>query len=212
MSLAIGNLAGANLANLLLLLGIIAAFGSIHIDRRTLRLDLPAVVVATAILWLLLLDGWLRWIDGVVLLTVAVAYLAQLIRPAKHQQTLAGPHRSEGPRRAAIWRVVFHLAVVAAGIVALVFGADWLVDAAVGIAQASGVSNAMIGLTVVALGTTMPELRPRSCRSHAASRASVSAISSDRASSTSRWCSGPPCCSCLARSSPIPTWSVATSP
>ena len=158
VSLAIGNLAGANLANLLLLLGIIAAFGSIHIDRRTLRLDLPAVVVATAILWLLLLDGWLRWIDGVVLLTVAVAYLAQLIRPAKHQQTLAGPHRSEGPRRAAIWRVVFHLAVVAAGIVALVFGADWLVDAAVGIAQASGVSNAMIGLTVVALGTTMPEL------------------------------------------------------
>ena len=157
VSLAIGNLAGANLANLLLLLGIIAAFGAIQLDRSTLRLDLPAVVTATVLLWLLLLGGWLRVIDGVVLLTAAAVYLVQLLRLARRQNT-ADPKPPDSSEHATAWRVVLHLVALAVGIGAIVLGADRLVDAAVEVAHASGVSNALIGLTVVALGTTMPEI------------------------------------------------------
>ncbi|MCW5950872.1 MAG: calcium/sodium antiporter [Propionibacteriaceae bacterium] len=160
ISLAIGNLAGANLANLLLLLGIIAAFGSFRTDRRTRRLDLPIVVIATLLLWLLVLDGNLRPLDGVILLAVAVAYLVCVVRSTRRSAEMIDAGVEDRPDRPAggLWRALGQLAAVAVGIAAILVGAEYLVNAAIEVAAAIGISDAVVGLTLVAIGTTLPEL------------------------------------------------------
>ncbi len=162
-SLAVGNIAGTNIVNVLLILGLSALIRPLSLHLRTLKLDLPMMTAAALLLWLLAADGTLAMSGGAVLTVGALLYTAVLIVSARREsQSVQAEFADEyatpvvnGRSRATMAR---DLALLLVGIVVVVIGADWLVGGAVGVAQTFGVSDAFIGLTVVAIGTSAPEL------------------------------------------------------
>ena len=160
-SLAVGNIAGTNVANLLLILGLSAAIRPLAIQRQTIRIDLPGMAIASLLLLALSLDGQLTVLDGMVLVAVALVYIALLIRTARREPPqVAAEYESEFSDRPPhpAGEVVLRLVLVVTGIALVVLGADWLVRGSVDAAQALGVPDSLIGLTIIALGTSAPEL------------------------------------------------------
>jgi cation:H+ antiporter len=155
--LAVGNIVGTNLVNLLCILGLSALLVPIAFDRRTLRFDLPAMVVAALVLYVLARDGVLTRSDGIVLLAGGVVYTAGVLKAGRGDPEPVAPEGARGttgptPR---LLRSVLELV---GGVIAIIVGAELLVDGATEGAQALGVSEAVIGLTIVAIGTSAPEL------------------------------------------------------
>ena len=165
-ALAVGNIAGTNIVNLLLVLGLSALLLPLAIEIRTLRLELPVMAMAALLLWALAADGLLSRLDGLILLVGAIIYTVVLIRMARHESRevtteFAAAYAADGAARAVSVngrRTMLHVGMMLGGIAVVVLGAEWLVDAAVGMARGFGVSDAFIGLTVVAIGTSAPEL------------------------------------------------------
>src|SRR5262245_27460750 len=156
--LAVGNIVGTNLVNLLLILGLSAALAPIVLDRATLRFDLPAMTAAAVLLYVLSLDGELTRLDGVVLLLGGVAYTAGLVQLSRR----TAPDEAEDPgtvaRAAGPHQLVRQVLLLVVAIAVVVVGAELLVNGAVASARSLGVSDAVIGLTIVAIGTSAPEL------------------------------------------------------
>lgn len=161
-SLAVANIAGTNTANLLLVLGLTTLAAPLALHSRVLRTDLPVMTGAALLLVAAAWDGHLaRW-EGVVLLVGAVAYTVLIVRSARAE---ADDVRAEfahefgasdaGPPMRSIAK---RLAQTLAGVGVVVVGADWLVGGAEDLARQLGVSDAFIGLTVVAIGTSAPEI------------------------------------------------------
>ena len=154
--IAVGNVVGSNIANIGLILGAAALVRPFLTDPSVLRRDLPVLLAATGLGVGLLYDRAVGRAEGAILVVALGAYLAWSVHEARRQsrdQRAAGelPVAPDGPA----WRdVVF----VVLALVGLVVGADWFLSGAVGLAEAAGVPNAVIGLTVVALGTSLPEL------------------------------------------------------
>ncbi len=159
--LAVGNVVGTNTVNLMLILGISAVLLPLTLTRDTMRLDLPAMLFAAGTLLVLSLDGSLSRIDGLVLIGVGFIYSAALVRSAVRQsaaaRAAAADAAEEKPRRSRLG-MLYEAAMLAGGIAIVVVGAEWLVDGGVTVARIWGVSDAFIGLTIVAIGTSAPEL------------------------------------------------------
>lgn len=171
--LAIGNIAGTNIVNLLLILGLSAAMIPLALGRQTVRLDLPVMVGSALLVLLLSLNGSLSRVDGVLLLAVAIIYTAVVIRielrsrasaaqplptaspPASPDAAATAPDVTDPEPTDPLWRAIL---LLLGGIALVVFAADWLVGGAIRIASDLGVSEAFIGLTIVAIGTSAPEL------------------------------------------------------
>jgi cation:H+ antiporter len=157
--LAVGNIVGTNLVNLLLILGVSAVLVPVTFERATLRFDLPAMTVAALLLYLLSVDGTLTRLDGVILLLGGVTYTAGLVRVSRHEAADAGEgSEAAGAEATGQHRPVRHVLVLLVAMVVVVVGAQLLVDGAVSTARTLGVSDAIIGLTIVAVGTSAPEL------------------------------------------------------
>jgi len=154
--LAVGNIVGTNLVNLLLILGLSAALVPIALDRATLRFDLPAMTAAALVLFLLSLDGKLTRPDGIILLLGGVAYTAGLVQASRRETAAGGT--AAGAEATSRRPPVREVLVMLAAIAVVVAGAELLVDGAVASAGKLGVSEAIIGLTIVAIGTSAPEL------------------------------------------------------
>ena len=154
--IAVGNVVGSNVANVGLVLAAAVLVRPLASDPSLFRRDLPALVVVTGLATLLLADRQLgRW-EGAALVAGLVVYLFWSVRAAHQQPAGQQPEGVEvglAPQGPA-WRDALF---VVAGLAGLVLGADLFVDAAVRLAEAAGVSNAVIGLTVVAVGTSLPE-------------------------------------------------------
>ena len=154
--IALGNVIGSNIANVLLILGLSALITPLVVARQLVWLDVPIMVGVSLLALVLALDGHLdRWV-GVALLLGGVAYTALQVymgrRDAASDTTeVPGANAASSP----LWR---NALLVLAGLVMLVLGARWLVDSAVTVAEAFGISQLVIGLTVVAVGTSLPEL------------------------------------------------------
>jgi cation:H+ antiporter len=155
--LAVGNIVGTNLVNLLLILGLSALLVPVALERATLRYDLPAMTAAAVLLFGLSLDGVLSTVDGVVLLLGGVVYTAGLVRlnrrsadPVADELEVARSVRRRQPASQVL--------LLLGAIVVVVVGAELLVDGAVASARSLGVSDAVVGLTIVAIGTSAPEL------------------------------------------------------
>ena len=152
--LAVGNVLGSNLFNVLLVLGLASLLVPLDVSRRLVRLDVPILVAVTALAYLLALDGRLgRW-DGAVLLVLAVGYTGLQVfaaRRAREGATSADAGEDGGRP----WPI--QVALVVAGLALLVVGAGWLVEGAVAMARWLGVGETLIGLTIVAAGTSLPE-------------------------------------------------------
>lgn len=147
-AIAIGNVLGSNIANILLILGLSAAIAPLFIPARRLARDLAFMLLATAMIWVMLLDGVVSRLEGGILLLGLAAFLylafASGSAPEKQERGETG--------------VGLASLMTLGGLVALVTGAHFLVESATTIARTYGISEAVIGLTIVALGTSLPEL------------------------------------------------------
>lgn len=157
--IAIGNVLGSNIANVLLILGISACISPIILSRTTRFFDLPIVILTSFIFLVLVNDSFLDGassniisrIDGIILLSIATVYMLYSVKhnnfiPDESQEV----EKITSPWKANLWIVW--------GILVLFIGGKILVDGAVNIAEFFWLSQAIIGLTVVAIGTSMPEL------------------------------------------------------
>lgn len=165
-SLAIGNIAGTNVVNLLLILGLCALLKPVHFDRRTLLLDLPGVVLVAILVMAFAWDGQLETWEGIPLTLLAIVYTVLLGWWSRREKAASGTAAldpdeliedagGDAGRRHGTW---WYLMLLVVGIAVIVVGADWLVGGAESLARSMGVSDAFIGLTVVAIGTSAPEL------------------------------------------------------
>ena len=156
-SLAISNVVGSNLFNLMVVLGASALVCNIPVGRDVLRRDLPFSIFCAVLLAVLGLTGrGLERIDGFILLGLFVAFLLTMIVLAIKSSRAAGELSEEEEYKILpMWKSLLY---IVGGAVAIKFGGDWVVDAAVAIAKFLGASETLIGLTIVALGTSLPEL------------------------------------------------------
>jgi cation:H+ antiporter len=160
--LAIGNVVGSNIANVLLVLGLAAVVGGgLVVAQRIVRVDVPLVVGASILVMLFSLNNKLGRGEGVILIVLLLVYLVWTIRSAQRggaphiEAEFAEALDHEKVREISVWA---DLGYVVAGLVLLVLGAQLLVGAATDIAVQLGVSQLVIGLTVVAVGTSLPEI------------------------------------------------------
>lgn len=158
--IAIGNVVGSNTANILLILGIAALIFPLRTSRRTLMRDGAAVLLAALACLGVVLSGSAGRLAGLVLIALLAAYLVYTYRREKlTHDASARMHEAEAasiepmPRR--LWLA---LALTLAGLALTVLGAHLLVDSGIDLARAAGVSETLVGLTIVAIGTSLPEL------------------------------------------------------
>jgi cation:H+ antiporter len=151
--LAIGNVVGSNIFNLLLILGLSAAITPLLVSRQLVRLDVPIMIAVSLLVLPLVLDGMLSVFDGGLLVTLLFAYIAVLVYLGRKEPAADVPSSEAA---AGGWLV--NVALVGGGLVLLVWGSRWLVAGALTIAQAMGVSELIIGLTIIAAGTSLPEV------------------------------------------------------
>ena len=156
--LAFGNAIGSNIVNIGLVLGVTAMVRPIKLESATLRREMPALLAVSLLTVSLFLDTFLSRVDGVVMLTgliIVMVWLARLGMRSAANDPIAMDFDAEIPSdvsmpMAAVWLVV--------GLGTLLIGAELLVDGAIGIAKLMGVSEVVIGITIVAFGTSLPEL------------------------------------------------------
>lgn len=171
--LAIGNIVGSNIANIGLILGISAILLPLVVDKGTLQREYPMMLAVTGLFYFLAFDGLISRVDGFILVSGLAAFIVYVVRDSlAHAKGENGAVPSESdsepndssdsrwkklftnPRTAPLMRIV----LVLGGMAALILGARLMVDSALGIAAILGIAPIIIGLTVVAIGTSLPEL------------------------------------------------------
>ncbi len=159
--LALGNVVGSNIFNVLFILGLSALITPLVVAVQLVRLDVPFMIVVSALLFLCGLGGAVTRLEGILFLVVLAGYILFMLRKSKQEAPSLqdeGPHFAP-PRPGTLPRAVLvNSLFVLGGLAILVLGARWLVDGAVSFAEAMGVSKMVIGLTIVAAGTSLPEV------------------------------------------------------
>ncbi|WP_036482023.1 calcium/sodium antiporter [Myxosarcina sp. GI1] len=159
--IAIGNALGSNICNILLILGLSALVAPLIVNRQVIRSDVPIMIGVTVLLLLFGLDGELGRMDGIILFIGALLYTFSLIYQSRKQKDLEADEftREYGlPSDNSIFTWLKNLAYIIGGSALLVFGSRLLVDSATSIARDFGVSELVIGLTIISFGTSLPEL------------------------------------------------------
>lgn len=160
--IAIGNVLGSNIANVLLILGVTALVAPLVVSRQLIRLDVPIMIGASLVTFGLAWDGELSRLDGTLLFTAVVAYTLFLIissrreKKAEADDEFAKEFGLDAPAKP--YASLINAGLVIGGLVLLVLGSNFLVEGAVSLARALGLSELVIGLTVIAIGTSLPEL------------------------------------------------------
>ena len=154
--IAVGNVLGSNILNILVILGLTAIITPLAVQRSTRRYEIPFGLAISAGMALLgLPDGSLNFLDGMILIALFIAYLAYLFYMAKHSPEEPEEESAEESVQMPIGQIALSVVV---GVALIVLGSDITVDAATVLAQMFGLSERFIGLTVVALGTSLPEM------------------------------------------------------
>ena len=149
--ITIGNVVGSNIMNVLVILGLAASLTTISVATSTIFREIPFMIAVTALLLILGLDGTVTLMDGVILWGAFLVYLGYLFRMARNGEGDVEEISADRPIwKSALWTVV--------GLVFIITGSNVAVEAATDIARALGLSERLIGLTIVALGTSLPEL------------------------------------------------------
>lgn len=153
--IAIGNVIGSNIFNILFILGLSSVIVPLVVHEQLVRIDVPVMIACAAVLYLMAADGVLGRMDGIALFVGVVVYTWVLIRGSRRENgdEHDAPVGRPGGRAIAIPGLA-----VAGGLAMLALGSTWLVGGAVSIARVLGVSELVIGLTVIAAGTSLPEI------------------------------------------------------
>ena len=160
--LAMGNVVGSNIFNVLFILGLSALIAPLVVHVQLIRQEVPILIGASLLLLILSLDGRISVLDGGLFFGLLLAYTVFLVVQSR-RETQAAQAEFDAELHAppaGAWdaRLPVQIALIVAGLGLLVLGSDWLVTSAVAFAQALGVSDLVIGLTIVAAGTSMPEV------------------------------------------------------
>ena len=162
--ISIGNVIGSNIINIFIILGVVAAIVPLKIERSTVRYEMPYTILVTILFVLLGKDGLVTRLDGSILLAGLILYIAYLLMQAKQKPQEKAPEplpetvaektetTEESPS------ILKLLALTLVGLAVILVSSDYAVDAAVAIAKIFNISDRVIGLTIVALGTSLPEL------------------------------------------------------
>ena len=149
--ITVGNVFGSNILNVLLILGVSSVIAVLEVKKDTVRIEMPFVIfISAVILCLGIFDGTLGRADGAILWVLFVVFFVYLIYSAKKNKT---EEEEEKPK--ALWLSILF---TVGGLAAIVFGSDLTVDSATVIAKSLGMTDRLIGLTIVAFGTSLPEL------------------------------------------------------
>lgn len=159
--IAVGNVIGSNIFNILFILGLSALIAPLIVSSQLIRLDVPLMIGASVLMLLLGLDGVIGILDGsflfsgIILYTGWSVYKSRKESRAVHQEFEQEFGAEKGPSRMSL---ALQVALILVGLVLLSFGARWLVSGAVTLAQLAGMGELLIGLTIVAAGTSLPEV------------------------------------------------------
>lgn len=151
---ALGNVVGSNILNILVVLGITALAMPVVVGRVTVRRDIAIVFGVSLLVYALALDGTLHWAEGAILLAGVGPYVVHVYREEKRGWVPT----DEPPKGMDETPLPVQIGAVVLGIAALVIGGRLMVDGGTGVAQLLGVSDRVIGLTIIAMGTSLPEL------------------------------------------------------
>ncbi|MGL6140699.1 MAG: calcium/sodium antiporter, partial [Planktothrix sp.] len=157
--IALGNVVGSNIFNVLIILGISSLIAPLMVANQLIRLDVPIMIGVSFLTLMFASDGKISRVDGTILFIGAIVYTLFLIYEAKKQKNEESdgdqsPNAVENnPKN---W--IINIGFIGIGLVLLVQGSNWLVESSISIARAIGVSELVIGLTIIAAGTSLPEL------------------------------------------------------
>lgn len=155
-AIAIGNILGSNILNVLMILGITAVIVTIPVQLSTIKYEIPFMIIITCLLaGIGYFKGYLGRIDGIILWIFMIMYFVYLIVMAKKGQISVGVEEGEIKVNENMFMLLFLLVI---GIIAIVVGSNIAVDAATALARIFGMNERLIGLTIVAFGTSLPEL------------------------------------------------------
>lgn len=158
--LALGNVVGSNIFNILFILGLSALIIPLVVHAQLVRFDVPVMIAVSVLLYFLSMDGLVSRLDGVVLFVLLMGYIFILIRGSRREKDagVLSEYEEEYGKAAGDPKWLKNIAFVVFGIAGLVIGSDRLVFGAVFIAKHFGVSELIIGLTIVSVGTSLPEV------------------------------------------------------
>ncbi len=156
--IALGNVVGSNIFNVLFILGISAVIGPLIVSRQLIRIEVPLMIALSFLLLLFALDGRLSRLDGLILVMGLALYLGFAIHQSRRENLQSVQETGEEDHETARSGYLKNLLLVAVGLTLLVIGSRWLVDGAVVFARYLGVSELIVGLTIVAVGTSLPEV------------------------------------------------------
>lgn len=151
--IAIGNVVGSNIFNIFAVLGVCSVISAVPISRGNVRYDIPISIGVALLLAFMLLDGGLSRIEGVILFALFIVVMIISYRLGKKEATSETKTEDEAPM--AWWKSILMIVVGTAG---LIYGAGLMLDSSIAIARSLGVSEAVIAITIVAGGTSLPEL------------------------------------------------------
>ena len=161
--IAVGNAVGSNIFNVLFILGLSALITPLVVAQQLIRLDVPIMIGVSVVLWLMALNGAIeRWESGMLFAGIVAYTIFQFWQSRQGKETAAveaeyaEEYGKPEPRTAA--RMLFNSGLAIVGLVLLVVGARWFVDGAIQVARTFGISELIIGLTIVAAGTSLPEV------------------------------------------------------
>ena len=149
--ITIGNIVGSNILNVLIILGLASVITPIAVKKETVRIEIPFMILVSVVMFLLGLDGMIQLVDGIILIALFIAYLIYLAVQAKR-------NKSETDDNVEHKKIYILILFLIGGLIAIIAGSRLAVYGASGIARELGISERFIGLTVVALGTSLPEL------------------------------------------------------
>ncbi len=156
--ISLGNVIGSNIFNVLFILGLSAVIVPLAVSRQIIKLDVPIMIICSILVFILGLDGSISRTDGILFTAGIIAYTAFLIRQSRKEKERPSDEFVKEYKASGKKTLLIDIALVAAGLGLLVLGSRWLVNGAVMIATYLGLSELIIGLTIVAVGTSLPEV------------------------------------------------------
>lgn len=161
--IALGNVIGSNIFNVLFILGLSAIIVPLVVAQQLVRRDVPIMIGISIVMWLMALDGLIGRLDGILLSIGIAIYIGYSIWQSRRESAeveaeYAQEYGSDKLQPNGIGQRLIDLAMVGGGLAMLIVGSNWLVDGAVVIARMLGVSELVIGLTIIAVGTSLPEV------------------------------------------------------
>lgn len=158
--IAIGNVVGSNICNVLLILGLSAVITPLVVSQRLIRIDVPIMIGISFLVLFLALDGMISRVNGLFLFAGIIVYtIFAIIQGRRESAEMQAEYVQEyGEPARGRTAIVSNIVFIVAGLAMLVLGSHWLVEGALAMARAFGVSDLVIGLTIVAIGTSLPEI------------------------------------------------------